>query len=80
MNYNASLDRDKRNTGIGSGIFDVDYKYEYPRELDLKPGSTLHKDLVTKIMTYAQESHWEMKNRYDSWAAVDKTLTAFVSP
>ncbi len=80
MTLDISLDKDKRNSNFGSGIFEVDYKYEYPRELDLKPGSPLHKEIVTKIMTYAQESHWEMKNRYDSWAAVDKTLTAFVSP
>lgn len=59
---------------------DKDFNYEYPDNLDLKPGSELHEFLRTKIWRRAQESHTEMSKRFSSWNEVDEILTTYINP
>lgn len=54
----------------------IDYKY--PEGLDLKPGSKLHDDIVTKIMQRATVSATYMSNRSKPWNEIDRTLTAYI--
>jgi len=57
---------------------DVNFDYEYPDGLDLKPGSKLHKKLRDRIWQRANESRTEMSKRYDSWREIDKTMTVYI--
>jgi len=54
------------------------YDYKYPDDLKLKPGSGLHRDILTKINARARESNSRMKVRYENWRKLDRNLTAFV--
>lgn len=54
------------------------YDYEYPNNLDLKPGSEFHNKLKGKILTRARESRNEMSKRYPSWNEVDRVLTTYI--
>jgi len=56
-----------------------DFGYKYPEGLDLRPGSPLHQDLLTKILQRARESSNEISKKYASWRSVDETLTAYIS-
>ncbi len=60
----------------------ADYKfdYRYPEGLDITPGSDIHSKIVTEVMSRAQSSYNVMSTRHDSWEAIDKNLTAFISP
>ena len=57
---------------------ETDFKYEYPDKLDLKPGSELHEKLIEFILLRAQESRDAISARYETWAKVDETLTAYI--
>ena len=61
-------------------LYNISYDYDYPEDLDLKPGSKVHDDLVEMVMKRAQESRHNMEHRYASWRQIDKTLTAYVRP
>ena len=56
----------------------VEYDYDYPDGLDLKPGSELHERIKELILDRAQESHRTMSLRYDSWRNIDETMTAYM--
>jgi hypothetical protein len=58
----------------------VDFEYEYPEGLDLKPGSADHEKIKNMILDFARESHNVMQNRFDSWNKTDAILTTYVSP
>lgn len=53
-------------------------QYSYPQGMDLSPQSPLHGKLLSALLTRIQESHIEMKKRFESWKEVDETLTAYV--
>jgi len=53
-------------------------KYEYPRDLDLSPGSALHESVKAEILLRARESNTIIKNRHSDWRKIDQTLTAFL--
>lgn len=55
-----------------------DYEYEYPRNLDLKPGSELHQKIITKVLYNARNSRRVIEPRFDSWNDVDEKLTAYM--
>lgn len=63
-----------------SQLAEVHYDYDYPRGLDLKPGSEFHKKLVTKILTRARESATKMTERHPAWQEIERTLTAYIPP
>jgi hypothetical protein len=54
------------------------FDYEYPNDLDLKPGSKFHDTLAAKIYRRAQESRAEMSARYPSWRKMDQVLTTYI--
>ncbi len=56
-----------------------DFDYDYPNELDLKPGSEFHNMLRSKIWQRAQQSRTEMSKRFDSWNEIDRVLTTYIS-
>ena len=57
---------------------DINYDDKYPKGIDLHPSSDLHKEVLNKILTYAQEAKDDISLRYDEWAQIDTSLTAFV--
>ena len=58
----------------------VHYPYEYTDSLDLKPGSPMHKRIITEVMTKARASHGVISNRFSSWRDIDRLLTTYVEP
>lgn len=57
---------------------DVSYEYNYPNELDLSPGSDLHKKLVSEIGKRANASRKEISKRFPSWREMDKVTTLYM--
>lgn len=56
----------------------VSYDYDYPEDLNLKPGSDLHDELVAEIWKRANESHEAIKKRFPAWNSIDRTLTTYI--
>jgi hypothetical protein len=54
------------------------YDYNYPDELDLKPGSEFHNFIRNKVWQRAQESRKEMAKRFKSWNEIDRVLTTYI--
>ncbi len=76
-----TIHNESSRTQIDTGsIADANFDYKYPRDLDLRPDSQLHKDIIEKILQNAQEAHDSISQRYDTWREIQKTLTVFVSP
>ena len=61
-----------------SQLTGIDYDYDYPRGLDLKPGSEFHDKLVSKVLTRARESARKMTERHPAWQEIERTLTAYI--
>lgn len=57
-----------------------DFNYDYPDGLNLKPGSSMHDKLRTKIIENANASSTYMSQRQDSWKKIDNTLTLYMEP
>ena len=55
-----------------------DFSYKYPNGLDLRPDSTLHKKLRSRIWERANASRAEISKRFSSWREIDKTLTTYI--
>lgn len=55
----------------------VRYEYKYPRDLDLRPGSDLHKRIVDEVLRRARESNETMSSRHPSWRKQDRMLTTY---
>jgi len=55
-----------------------DLNYKYPRGLDLRPGSKLHRKILTEVLNRARESRSYIKQREETWRALDKNLTSYV--
>lgn len=66
------------HTKNGAALGSVSYDYEYPGELDLKPGSEDHKKIVNKVLALARESASVMSRRHPQWNEIDRTLTAYI--
>jgi hypothetical protein len=72
----------------GSSDFEIrhgDYKdkyipYDYPKGLDLRPGSKVHDKIVMAVMRKALYSHTSMSSRYPKWKHIDHLLTAYINP
>lgn len=56
----------------------INYDYEYPNGLDLRPGSKLHKRLKDKILENARESSTIMTKRHGAWNEMDRVLTTYI--
>lgn len=64
--------------GIDIESVDLEYDKDYPKGIDLHPTSEQHKELLDKILVYAQEASTEISQRHEEWRKIDTTLTAFV--
>lgn len=69
---------DQRNNQTAENLRVVNYDYDYPQDLDLKPGSEFHQQLLAKVLQRAQASSTVMQRRYDSWNKIDQVLTAYI--
>ena len=58
----------------------ISYDYKYPNNLDLRPGSMLHGQLIINILNRARQSYSVMQRRHPAWNRIDDTLTAFIAP
>jgi hypothetical protein len=54
------------------------YDYEYPRGLDLRPGSELHEKLKMLVLTKAKGSQDALQVRFAGWREIDRTLTTYI--
>lgn len=59
-------------------LYDVKYKYRYPRGNNLTPGSPLHDKIRDEILARAQLSREAMQPRYPAWQKLDESLTAYI--
>jgi len=62
---------------ITQALRQKNFSYDYPENIDLKPGSELHEKLKNEILIRARESANIMSARYDSWNEMDQYLTAY---
>lgn len=56
----------------------VNYDYDYPGGIELKPGTRLHDKLVKMVMERARDSAAIMSKRHSSWNTIDEVLTTYV--
>lgn len=73
-NDNSSSDKQ------GKEVFREDFGYEYPDDLNLRPGNEYHNKLRDKILERAQASHNVMSKYKDRWREIDKVLRVYVPP
>lgn len=68
------------NTGLRRDglVTEVDYKYSYPNDLKLKPGSSTHEKLKNLVLERARASSITMSRRYSAWNKIDQKLTAYI--
>jgi len=58
----------------------LNFQYDYPRNLSLKPGEDQHDRIVSKLLDRARDSYLEMQDRHQEWREVDKKLKAYARP
>lgn len=69
------------NAGLkGKEIFRKDFGYDYPDDLDLRPGKEFHDKLRDKILERAQASYNVMSQYKDRWRDIDRVLRVYVPP
>lgn len=76
----VTLEGNRKKSRMGDDVFKKDFGYEYPEDLDLRPGSKFHDFLKDKIMERAQASHRVMSKYKDRWYEIDKVLRVYVPP
>lgn len=67
--------RQKRNN---DSLRSINFNYDYPDGLDLRPGHAFHDELRDKILRYASDSANVMSSRFSSWNLIDETLTTYI--
>lgn len=55
-----------------------DLGYEYPFDLDFRPGNKRHDDLVNKVLARADDSYSVMKKKHPVWRQMDRIMTAYI--
>lgn len=68
-----------RNKHEARELSSINYEYDYPEGLDLRPGSDLHEKIKDEVYARALESHLVTSNRFDAWNEIDKVLTSYIS-
>lgn len=61
-----------------AGLEGKTYDYDYPDQLDLKPGSQFHQELVSKLLRYGWESNRIISQRRPTWDEMNDKLTGFI--
>ena len=56
----------------------ANHPYDYPRDMDLKPLSGFHQQLLERILRRARDSREVIQRRFDSWGKIDETLQSFI--
>lgn len=65
---------------IGKGSYEtVNYSYDYPRNINLKPGEETHQKLLSRLLRYGWEAARVQSSRRPQWEEIDRTLTAYIS-
>ena len=62
-----------------SAFVEKDYGYDYPNDLDLRPASELHTQLVSRLLRYGLESARLTTQRHAAWNRLDEKLTAYIA-
>lgn len=73
--------RDTRGSGGAehtTNFRHLNFDYDYPRELDLEPGSEMHQNILSRIKRRAQQSHSAMSNKHSDWQEIDQSLKGYV--
>src|SRR5574340_730208 len=52
--------------------------YDYPYGLDLRPQSTLHQKIVSRVMRYADDAYEKNSRRFTAWNKIDDTLRVYI--
>lgn len=66
------------NNSSSSTYASQDFDYKYPSNLDFRPTSQLHRDILTKLNQRVLDSSNEISKRHSSWKQIDRTLTAYM--
>lgn len=69
-----------QEVSLDRAIKDIDnanYDYDYPGNVNLKPGTPIHDKIVKEVIFRARESNTTMSARYDSWKEMDKLTTTY---
>ena len=61
--------------GLG---FVANHGYEYPDDVNLRPGSKIHERIITRVMNRARASKDAMSSRHSTWNKIDEMLTAYI--
>lgn len=64
--------------GLNENVLNQDFGYKYPMDLDLRPDSVLHSNIVQKLLQRARVSAENLQGRRQSWREIDRTLTAYI--
>jgi len=70
-------------TGTGMShvnLNNVNYDYDYPEGVNLKPGSKEHDRIRDRILDRARESYDKISQKHSSWQQIDRTLTTYITP
>ena len=59
-------------------IIGKDLGYDYPYDLNIRPGSDTHEKIKNEVLNRARESHSLMSNRFDSWNQIEQVMTAYI--
>lgn len=57
-----------------------DFGYKYPEDLNMRPGSQVHKLIIEQTMNRARDSFDRMKTKHEAWRKVDRTMNVFTEP
>lgn len=68
------------SSGRLANVRDVDKDYEYPGDLDLRPQSEQHQDLLNMVWDRAQMAHQALADKRDEWKDIDHSLKGYVRP
>lgn len=66
------------NNVIDSTLLSKDLDYDYPYDLNLRPGSKTHEIIKNAVLRRARESHSLISDRIPSWNRTEKIMTAYI--
>jgi hypothetical protein len=69
---------DSSNKVLPQDVKDANYEYDYPNELDLKPGSEVHEHVKNMLLKRARASAQVVNKRHDSWEKIDEKMTGYI--
>lgn len=73
------IDPEKPSSGkTQTDLRNLNYDYDYPGGLDMRPGYELHDKVRDLIIEKATGSSQEIKKRFEGWREIDRKLTSFI--